>query len=43
MDKVSAYIDESGDPRFNEGSSSRLEFSAIMIESIEESKNIENI
>jgi hypothetical protein len=33
MEKILAYIDESGDPRFNEGASSHLEFSAILIES----------
>ena len=40
MEKIFAYIDESGDPRFNEGASSRLEFSAILIESKEEEKTI---
>ncbi|MDX9694538.1 MAG: DUF3800 domain-containing protein [Bacteroidales bacterium] len=33
MEQVLAYIDESGDPRFNEGSSSHLEYSSILIDS----------
>lgn len=32
MQKILAFIDESGDPRFNEGASERLEFSSILIE-----------
>jgi len=40
MEKILAYIDESGDPRFNDGASSRLEFSAILIESKEEENTI---
>lgn len=32
MEKVLAYIDESGDPRFNDGASDRLEYSAVLIE-----------
>jgi hypothetical protein len=43
MDKIFAYIDESGDPRFNEGASSRLEFSAILIESSKEDNIIEQL
>lgn len=33
MKKISAYIDESGDPRFNEGASTHLYYSCILIES----------
>ena len=33
MDKILAFIDETGDPRFNEGASPFLEFSAILVES----------
>ncbi|MBN2881790.1 DUF3800 domain-containing protein [Candidatus Woesearchaeota archaeon] len=40
MKRILAYIDESGDPRFNEGASSHLEFSAILIESESEEKTI---
>lgn len=36
MEKVLAFIDESGDPKFNEGASERLEFSSILIESEKE-------
>lgn len=36
MDKILAFIDETGDPRFNEGASFYLEFSAVLIESINE-------
>ncbi|MBP7460776.1 MAG: DUF3800 domain-containing protein [Candidatus Delongbacteria bacterium] len=43
MEKILAYIDESGDPHFNEGASSRLEFSAILIESSEENNIIEQL
>lgn len=32
MEKILAFIDESGDPRFNEGASERLEFSSILVE-----------
>jgi hypothetical protein len=32
MEKILAYIDETGDPRFNEGASPFLEFSAVLIE-----------
>jgi hypothetical protein len=31
MERLNAYIDESGDPRFVEGASNRLEFTAIII------------
>lgn len=46
MEKVLAYIDESGDPRFNEGASSHLEYSAILIEEDQEAdilKQLSNI
>jgi len=33
VEKILAYIDETGDPRFNDGASSFLEFSAVLIES----------
>lgn len=36
MDKILGFIDETGDPRFNEGASQYLEFSAILIESKDE-------
>jgi arsenate reductase-like glutaredoxin family protein len=33
MDKILAFIDETGDPRFNDGASLYLEYSAVLIES----------
>lgn len=43
MKRILAYIDESGDPRFNEGASSHLEFSAILIESETEDHTIKQL
>lgn len=43
MEVINAYIDESGDPRFNEGASERLEFSAVLIEAVNEGKTIEQL
>lgn len=38
MNRILSYIDASGDPRFNEGASSRIEFSAILIDASTEEK-----
>lgn len=38
MTKIFAYIDESGDPRFNEGASERLEYSSIIIDANKENE-----
>lgn len=43
MKTVSAYIDESGDPRFNEGASSHLYYACILIEEDYESELIERL
>lgn len=43
MDKILAFIDETGDPRFNDGSSSSLEFSAILIEAVNENSVISSL
>jgi hypothetical protein len=40
MNRILAFIDESGDPRFNEDASSRIEYSAILIESSKEIKTL---
>ena len=41
MEKILAFIDESGDPRFNVGASSHLEFSAVLINSEKEDEVID--
>lgn len=43
MDKVLAFIDESGDPHFNEGASSHLEYSSVLIESDYQDQAIETL
>lgn len=43
MERVLAFIDESGDPRFNEGASERLEYSSILIEESRESVIVESL
>jgi len=43
MDKILAFIDETGDPRFNEGASSFLEFSAVLIEANKESEIVSSL
>lgn len=43
MEKILAFIDESGDPRFNDGASDRLEFSAILIEENKQDAVIEQL
>jgi len=43
MEKILAFIDESGDPKFNIGASSHLEFSAILIEGSKETELLNQI
>lgn len=43
MEKVLAFIDESGDPLFNIGASARLEFSAILINESDKSSAINDL
>lgn len=43
MEKILAFIDESGDPKFNEGASDRIEFSSILIEESKESQIVEEL
>lgn len=43
MDKILAFIDETGDPRFNDGASSFLEFSAVLIEAKNEADIVESL